>query len=202
MENESTTKTGKSESIMNQNEAPPKSRILVPFIAALIASLLAVAAFFFPYISSTEEYGRYLELQGDEQAIASVGVTYRDMKNLSLFEYSKIYFYGAKEIRMDEAAGIFYGVLISVIGVLSFLVLLAVLRKKPILIFVLNAMLGGLCYSLNWDFTDRGIMPDSNRIWGISYYMLYVCVAVIALSAIWMFVEKRKVKKAGRGGAV
>jgi len=84
---------------------------------------------------------------------------------------------------------------VTSIGILSLLLLLAVLRRKPVFSFILNAILGGACYLVNWDFVDRGIMPDSNRVWGISYNMLYACVAVIALSTIWMFIGKRQTKK-------
>jgi len=121
-------------------------------------------------------------------------MTYRNMKALSLFDYARVYFLGAEEI-MGGTMGTIYGVTMSSIGVFSLLVLLAVLWKKPILSFILTAMLGGACYLVNWDFVDRGIMPASNRVWGISFYVLYACVAVIALSAIWMHIEKRRMKK-------
>ena len=172
-----------------------KNKLPISFIIALIVSLIAIVSFILPYISSTEKYREYLESQGDKHASDSVDMTYRDMKDISLFEYAKTYFQGGKEILHDETAGIFYGVLMSSVGVFSILVLLAVLRKKPILTFILNALLGGVCYLVNWDFVDRGIMPSSNYVWGISYYMLYACIAVIAFCAIWMFVAKRKIKK-------
>jgi hypothetical protein len=54
---------------------------------------------------------------------------------------------------------------------------------------------GGVCYLVNGDLVDRGIMPSSNYVWGISYYLLYACVAVIALGASWMFAAKREMKK-------
>ena len=174
-----------------------KIKLLIPFIIALIVSLIAIVSFFLPYISSAEEYREYLESQGDKHASDSVDMTYRDMKDISLFEYAKTYFQGGKEILHDETAGIFYGVLMSSVGVFSILVLLAVLRKKPILTFILSALVGGVCYLVNWDCIDRGIMPSSNYFWGISYYMLYACIAVIAFCAIWMFVAKRKIKKEG-----
>ena len=172
-----------------------KNRLLIPFIIALIVSLIAIASFVLPYITSTKEYREYLESQGDKHTSDAVDMTYRAMKDISLFEYAKAYFQGGKEILHDETAGIFYGVLMSSVGVVSILVLLAVLRKKPILTFLLNALLGGVCYLVNWDFIDRGILPRSNYIWGISYYMLYACIPVIAFCAIWMFVAKRKLKK-------
>ena len=195
MNHEYITQVDESKPTISPSHTSPKNSILVPFVIALCAALIAVVSFFLPYICASEEYGEYLENQGDRQAFSSGDMTYRDMKSLSLFEYAKIYFQEGKEIFHNETTGIFYGVLMSSSGVLSLLILFSVLRKRPILAFILNAVLGGICYMVYWDFTDRGIMPDNSRVWGISFYMLYACVATIALSTIWMFIEKRKAKK-------
>jgi hypothetical protein len=180
---------------MSQHGTARKNRILVPFTIALLASLITVTAFFLPYISSTEDYAKYLASRADEHPFDTVNITLGDMKDLSLFEYTKIYFLGGQEIMQSEFAGIFYGALISSIGILSLLVLLGVIKKKPIMTFFFTALMAGVCYNLNWDFVDRGIMPGSNSLWGVSYYLFYICAAVIALSAIWMFVAKRRMKK-------
>lgn len=187
---------------MSQNDTPRNNGMLVPFIIALIASLIAIAAFFLPYISMTDEYAKYLESRANEKAFETVDLKVGDMKELSLFEYAKTYFQGGKEIMRNEDSGIFYGSFFTSPGVLSLLVLLGVIKKKPIMTFIFTALMAGIVYMLNWDFVDRGIMPSSNGIWGISYHLYYPCAAVIALCAIWIFVLKRKMKKEKKASAV
>ena len=73
--------------------------------------------------------------------------------------------------------------------------MLAALRKRPILTLLCDLLMGGTIWIINWDFADRGIMPDSDRLWAIAYYLYYPLAAIIAICTIWMFIEKRKIKK-------
>lgn len=88
-----------------------------------------------------------------------------------------------------------YTVLYSAVPLFAVLILLAALRKRPILTLLCDLLMGGTIWIINWDFADRGIMPDSDRLWAIAYYLYYPLAAIIAICAIWMFIEKRKIKK-------
>ena len=57
-------------------------------------------------------------------------------------------------------------------------------------------LMGVAFYLVNWDFAARGIMPDSNRVWAVAYYLYYPLAAIIAVCAVWMLVNKRRMKKA------
>ena len=48
----------------------------------------------------------------------------------------------------------------------------------------------------NADYASRGVVPSANYDWGIAYYLVFAALAVAALAAIWLFVEKRQAKKA------
>ena len=172
-----------------------KNYITLPRIIAVLAALVAVASFFLPYISATEEYSEYIAAHADEKIYSSVDVTVGDLENMSLFTYAKVYMQGGEEIFRSAAGGYFTGGIYAAVGVFAVLTALAALGKKPILTFFMNAIMGIAFYMVNWDITDRNIMPDSNRLWGLSYHLYYPLVAVIAIAAIWMFVAKRKMKK-------
>ena len=172
-----------------------KNYITLPRIIAVLVAFVAVAAFFLPYISATEEYSEYIAAHADEKIYSSVDVTVGELENMSLFTYAKVYMQGGEEIFRSAAGGYITGGLYAAVGVFALFTALAALGKKPILTFFMNAIMGAAFYLVNWDITDRNIMPDSNRVWGLSYHLYYPIVAIIAIIAIWMFVAKRKMKK-------
>ena len=170
-------------------------KLSLPRIIAMIAALCAIVAFFLPYISATEDYRAYMEFQADEKPIEGTNITVRAMMDMSLFEYATTYFQGGEAIFHSSGSGTFYGILISLIVGFALLAFLAAWRKRPILTLILDLLMGGTFYLVNWDFVDRGIMPDSDRVWAIAYYLYYPLVAIIAVSAIWMLVVKHRMKR-------
>ena len=171
---------------------------VLPRLVIVIAALIAIAAFFLPYISATDSYREYMETRADEKVYESASLTVRGMEDMSLFEYASVYAQAGKEIFRSADAGTFYAVLIGAIGVSALLILLAGAKGKPILTIFLDLVMGGAFWAINWDVTDRGIMPNSNHVWGIAYQLYYPLAVIIAISAIWLFVAKRKAKKAQR----
>ena len=166
-------------------------------LLAILFSVALIGSFFLPFIGSTKEYKEYLELFGDKKAFASSDITISEMSEISLFEYTRLYFEVGEEVYGRKEAAIIYTVLLGSIGVFGILSLLWSLLKKPILL-ALNSILTGLAlYVILWDFKDRGIMPDKQRVWGASYYIIFPLAAILLICAIWMFIAK---KKSGGGG--
>lgn len=167
------------------------AKLRFPQFIAVLLTLAAIAAFFLPYISSTEEYAKYLDQITDITVSETIDMTYGEMKDLSLFEYAKVYL---KEFG-DETYGIFYAVLTGSVGVFSFFAFLCASKKKPILLFIFSALIGLVSYSINIDFIQRGIMPNSNRVWGISHEILIPIAIALCACAIWMLIAKISIKK-------
>lgn len=170
-------------------------KIRIPQIIAIIVALIAIVSFFLPFISATKEYSEYLDLRADEKVYNSSDLKVGDMKNLSLFQYAKFYFQAGKEIYRDQGTGTFYAILIGAIVVFSILILLFALGKKAVPTIFFSALMGIIFYLINWDFTDRRIMPDSNRVWGIAHYIYYPIAIILLICGIWMLVEKKKAKR-------
>lgn len=170
------------------------SKTGIPRIIIILVALVALVAFFLPYISATEEYRSYINFNADTKPFDSVDITIGEMADMSLFTYARTYFQGGEEILRSKGSGIFYGVLMSSVALLAILIILATLGNKPILTLILDVLMAGAFYLINWDFIDRRIMPDSNRVWGISYHLYYPIAAIIAVCAIWMFIVKHKAK--------
>ena len=167
----------------------------IPQIIAIVVAVIAIIAFFLPFISATKEYSEYLDLRANEKVYSSSDLKVGDMKNLSLFDYAKVYLQAGKEIYRDQAAGTFYAILIGAVAVFAILILLFALGKKAIPTIIFSILMGIDFFLINWDFTDRRIMPDSNRIWGIAHYAFYPIAVILLICGIWMLVEKKKGKR-------
>ena len=59
-----------------------------------------------------------------------------------------------------------------------------------------DALVFGIFSLQNADYASRGVVPSTNYDWGIAYYLVFVVLAVAALAAVWLIVEKRRAKKA------
>lgn len=171
------------------------NRINIPRIIIIVSAVVALVAFFLPYISATDNFRAYINEHADEKVYSTVDLTIGDLADMSMFTYARVYFQGGEEILRSKESGIFYGVLMFSVAGFALLVLLTALGKKPILTLILDLLMAGAFYLINWDFIDRGIMPDSRRVWAISHSLYYPLAAIIVVCAIWMFIEKRKAKK-------
>ena len=168
----------------------------LPRIISALVSLVAILGLFLPYLSSTEEYGKYLEGRGEDKVYESADLTAAEMKELSWFEYSKVYYQSRDEMYSGESyIGIFYAVLFAAPGILGVLTLLCAMGKKATLMGLLSILMGISLRLINWDVVDRGIMPSSGMVWGISHVLYYPCAVVLFVCAIWLFIAKRRAKK-------
>jgi len=131
----------------------------------------------------------------DDKLIDGVDITVGEMMDLSLFKYALVYQQGGDTLLHSSGSGMIYTVLYSAVPVFAILIMLAALRKRPLLTLLCDLLMGGAIWIINWDFADRGIMPDNDRLWAIAYYLYYPLAVIIAICAIWMFIEKRKIKK-------
>jgi len=176
------------------------SRAKMPRIIALVVALIAIATFFLPYISATKEYAETIETVGlskaEQEMCEAAHISKSEMNNMSLFTYTKAYLLAGDLLYRDVTNAYIEGGLFASVGVLAILVALCALGKKPILMFIMNALMGGAFYLINWDVVDRRIMPDSNRVWGIAHVLYWPLVAILAVCAIWLFIGKRQDKKA------
>ena len=167
----------------------------LPRIIAMIMAFIAIVGFFLPFISATQNYRDYMAEQSENKPFDGVDITVQEIMDMSLFKYAKVYFQGGDTFFSSGGMGLFYGVLMCLIPGLALLVLLVAWRERPVLTLILDLLMGGAFYIVNWDFVDRGIMPSGDRVWAIAHHLYYPLAAVIAVCAVWMFVVKRRMKK-------
>jgi len=171
------------------------NKLTLPRLIAMFAALAAIIAFFLPYISATDDYRSCMADQAEDKPFENVDITVKEVMEMSLFKYARVYFQGGEAIFGSSGAGTFYGVLITLIAGFALLALPAAWRGRPVPTLICGLLMGGAFYLVNWDFVDRGIMPDGNRVWAIACHLCYPLAAIIAICAVWMFVIKRQQKK-------
>ena len=166
------------------------TRVLLVLIA-----VATIVSFFLPYFVF-DDYGKaMIELGADIKPYESVNMTGKDMSNLSLFTYSRLYFPGGKEILGSSGEGIFYGILYCLVPFFGLLVLIFGLTGKGIPSLIFSILLAGDAYLIHLDFIMRGVISNNNLTTGIGYYLIYICAALMFIVSICMIVSKHKLKK-------
>lgn len=170
----------------------------IALLVALVGALLMVICIFLPYATASENYTQEL-LENSEKLIhENIDMTEGDMVDISMFEYAKVYGGLSKELFGNDAEGIFYVALVALIGVFAVLALFLALGKKPIGVMIFGLLSFAVFSMQNWDYEERGIVPSSRYGWGIGHHLFYVGAVIVLAGAIWMLVEKIKIKKAAK----
>ena len=124
-----------------------------------------------------------------------MGLYAKDMKNVSLVKYAQIYFCISEEYWHDSAYGIFYIILVALVGGSALIAALFVLGKKPIGSIIFGALSCGVFHLLNQDFVNRGVIPSDSYDWGITHTLFPIATVILLIGAVWMFVKKIIVRK-------
>lgn len=51
---------------------------------------------------------------------------------------------------------------------------------------------------MHFDYADRGVLPTNSYGWGMVNYLTYIVSIAVAIGAVWLFVEKRNIKRLGK----
>lgn len=162
-----------------------------PRFIALIAALIAVVAFFLPYISATEELVASMDKHDELILSETMSLTLADLMDMSLFTYARTYILGGEALYQSSTVGYVQGGIFFAVGITAALSALWVIAKKPVLLFLNNALTAGLFYLVESFMTWSGIMPNPVRMWGIAHELYYPLTAVIAVCAVWIFIGKK-----------
>ena len=169
-------------------------KLLIPFIIALIGSVLVVISLFLPFATATEDFAAELDASPNAIINEDLGISAADMKNVSVVEFSSLYsqltysLFGGND-------GYFYIGMVIAIGLFGLLCTLFTLLKKsmPIIVFAFLNLL--VIAFQHYDYYFRGIIPSETYDCGIAIYLFYIAAALSLIGAIWMLVVKIKLKK-------
>ena len=89
---------------MNQNTMSMQNRFRTPIFLTLFASVVVVMMFFLPYLNTVGSFRVTLEGFGDD-ILFETDLTARDLRDLSLFEYTILSYQASTEIYQNESTG-------------------------------------------------------------------------------------------------
>ena len=171
------------------------NKLFIPFISALIGTILMVVTVFLPYATAIDDHAENIKENPDAIVYEELDMTAQDMMNISMVEYANVYSNLADQLFGDSSYGVFYVVLVALIGGFSLLTVLFSFLKKPIAVIIFDILAFGVFSIQNWDYTDRGVIPSSSYDWGAGYYIFYVAALITLVGAIWLLVNKIRNKK-------
>lgn len=170
-----------------------KTKVMYPFTIMLLGALLLLGTLLLPYASASQEQRDYLNEYSEKEYVKEVGMTNRDAVDISLVEFLKIY-KNALQQGIHKETSITCIVIIVIFLVLTLLTLLFTLLKKPIASIIFVSLSLGVFRIIHFDFEDRGVIPSSSYDWGMANYVAYIGGVVLIVAAIWMIVEKIRIK--------
>lgn len=165
------------------------SRQLLARIAMVVAAIVLVAAFFLPWAAAGEEFREGVRRAPETMFYEPTGMTVTDAVDLSLLEYAQTY------ASMGSGWTVYTGVMYSVLGASALALLLAALGR-PIATAVFATLAFAGSRLLVWDFGDRGVLPNGTHGWGVAATVYVVAFVALLAAATWMFVLKRRAKRA------
>src|SRR5574344_2471274 len=156
----------------------------------VVLCVFALAGLFMPYEKSFGEYRENLLKYPETMNIKEVELTNKDAINLSIVENYKVYRYAMNNSNDAEYnSSWIYGealinVVITIVLMVSIiLILLFTILKKNVLVIMFDIILAISSLAMNYDITSRGVLPNSQYTYGISYY-LYIVIAIMILATI------------------
>lgn len=172
-----------------------KQQTWLPAIIALIGALLMIVSVFLPYSTAIGERREWLDKHPDVVVIEEMDLTAADMKNISMAQYAHMYNIMSEVYWHDPAVGVFYIVLVALVGGGALIAALFIWKRKPVGAIIFGALSYGAFSVMNFDFTDRGVIPSDTYDWGIAHTILPIAAMILALGAAWMIVKKIQIKK-------
>lgn len=169
-------------------------RILIPFIIALLSTIIMAVSVFMPFATATDEYKESLSQATNAIVDSELGLTVESIKNISLYEFARLYNANSYDI-FGDSDGFIYIVLVALIGGIALLGVIFTLFKKAIPIMVCT-IFSCLIFAFNkYDFSLRGIVPSDYYTYGIGYYIYFLATILALAGAIMLLVSKIKIKK-------
>ena len=171
-----------------------------PVLLTVLGALLMLLMVLLPFASADKEYKEHLKEYDDYYYLEEIDMTNEDAIHISLVEYLRAYTYTAGE-GIQKEISIICIVIIGLYMLLAVFTLIAAMCRKPIAVMIWDLLTLGIFWVIQFDFRDRGIVPNSKFDCGIAHYLTYVLGVVVFAGAVWLFIEKRKAKKAAKAEA-
>ncbi len=171
-----------------------KKKWMNPVLITALGALLMLFMVLLPFASAKKEYKEHLREYNEYYYLEEIEMINEDAIHISLVEYLRVYIYTAGE-GIQKEVSVLCIVMIGLFLLFEIFTLIATLSRKAIAVIIWDLLTLGAFWLIQFDFRDRGVVPNSRFDIGIVHYLTYVLGVVVIVSAVWMFAEKRKAKK-------
>ena len=161
-------------------------RITFSTVVILISAAVMVLALFLPYASALPEFADMLALLPAGEILESLGVTASSAVRISMAEFVGIY------LPVNKMIGLYYGLLVAVMGVTAVLCFVFALLRKPVAALSCDLLAVVALILHNCSYANRGVVPGTAYRYGIGYYLLYLAAVAAITGAILMIKEGKK----------
>ena len=168
------------------------SEILVPWIAAMVATVMLLACFVLPLLTASQQHRNDLMKDPESREYFGEALTNEQATELSMYEFFLIYWNTFSEEGPEEsvtAVCIFCGT-----AILAALMLVLALLKKPIPVLILNVLaIFPYMFATLFIGSKDVFMYMYTWSWAKDLYLL-AFVAVLGCGA-WLLVKKMKITR-------
>lgn len=166
-------------------------------LVLIIISIIMVASFIMPYLSAKGDYKKYLKDYATEMNTEEIEMTNADAVNVSLYEFFRIYQYGWSHGQQKEVSAL-YTIMIGIVVVLSILILISALCRKPIAVIIFDIFQILVFRILASEFKILGLVKNGRYVFGVGYYIYYLSFIVAIVLAVVLLIIKINEKKLKR----
>lgn len=171
-----------------------KNKLLLPYLAMLLAAVLLVLCILLPYGTAKQERRQWLEAAGDTVVNARNGFTGTELVRMSLIEYAKLNRINIQN-GVDRHESMTRLIVIAALAVFCLLTALFAVLKKSTAVIVFASVTLLIAFLLSEDFAWNRIVPGNAYGRGAAHVLLYVLPLVIIAAALWMMIAENRSAK-------
>lgn len=169
-------------------------KLLIPRIITLLVASIMVVCVFLPYATATTEFAEAIELSPDTMVIEELDLTAKDMKNVSMAKFARIWFV-TRDQYWDPTECVLRTIMVVLIGLFSLAASGFAFFGKPIPVITLTALVYGVFAFQNWTYIYEKKIPSETYDWGIAHTLMPIIIILTLVCAICMLVMKIIAKK-------
>lgn len=172
---------------------PIEKNQLIPFILALLGSLLMIITLFLPFSTATDDFKAEINKNPDAFVYEAIDLKAKDVVNRSMVDYASVFSAMSNRLFYSNEGYIYVGI-VAAIGIFALIALISSVFRKAIPTIVFSILSFLVFAFLSFDFYYRGEIPNESYNWGFGYYMFYIATVITLVGAIWLVVVKCKNK--------
>lgn len=171
------------------NQSPTRN-LLISKIVSVAGNALMLLCIFLPYASAGKDSP--YRIHADETLD---GIRAGELADPSMLKFLTFHNKLKGTVKSGSAIATIVTILVAVIAVAALLSIMFACLSKGIPALIFSLISFGAFLAMNWDFTDRGVVPSDEFSWGFGYYLFFVATLAAVVGAVWLIIAKHRSKR-------